>query len=164
MQWSKVINDPHLQDLPYKIELNEYGKIVMSPATNIHGLLQGRVERFLWQTLAEGETFPECSILTDKGVKVADVVWCSERFIKNHGFETPYSTAPDICVEIVSPSNSRKELKEKTQLYLHAGAREVWIICEDGQVELHDKHGKIAQSKIAGQLRIDMQIQHRHGH
>jgi len=34
MQWQDVINDKSLQDLPYKIELNEHGNIVMSPASN----------------------------------------------------------------------------------------------------------------------------------
>ena len=28
MQWSEVMADKSLQNLPYKIELNEYGKIV----------------------------------------------------------------------------------------------------------------------------------------
>ena len=34
MQWQEVIAHPSLQDLPFKIELNEYGKIEMSPASN----------------------------------------------------------------------------------------------------------------------------------
>jgi hypothetical protein len=34
MEWIEVLADPVLRDLPYKIELNEYGKIVMSPASN----------------------------------------------------------------------------------------------------------------------------------
>lgn len=42
MKWSEVINDKTLQDLPYKIELNEWGHIVMSPVSNLHGLSRGR--------------------------------------------------------------------------------------------------------------------------
>ena len=30
MQWAEVLRDPSLQDLPYKIELNEWGQVVMS--------------------------------------------------------------------------------------------------------------------------------------
>ena len=30
MQWAEVLQDPSLQDLPYKIELNEWGQVVMS--------------------------------------------------------------------------------------------------------------------------------------
>jgi hypothetical protein len=40
LTWQDVINDPSLQDLPYKIELNKRGNIEMSPATNLHGLYQ----------------------------------------------------------------------------------------------------------------------------
>ena len=36
--------------------------------------------------------------------------------------------APEICIEVVSPSNSVKELSEKTDAYLAAGAEEVWLI------------------------------------
>lgn len=36
--------------------------------------------------------------------------------------------APDLVVEILSPSNSKKEMKEKFQLYEESGVREYWII------------------------------------
>ncbi len=45
MQWQDVLSDKTLQDLPYKIELNKYGKIEMSPASFIHSLLQGEIAR-----------------------------------------------------------------------------------------------------------------------
>jgi len=44
MQWQEVVNDPSLQDLPYKIELNEYGKIIMSPASNKHSIIQAHLK------------------------------------------------------------------------------------------------------------------------
>ncbi len=47
MQWSDVLNDKSLSNLPYKIELNEYGQIVMSPASNQHGFLQVEIAFFL---------------------------------------------------------------------------------------------------------------------
>ncbi|MDT9498438.1 Uma2 family endonuclease [Capnocytophaga canimorsus] len=36
--------------------------------------------------------------------------------------------APDLVVEILSPSNSKKEMKEKFQLYEESGVKEYWII------------------------------------
>ncbi len=39
-QWQALIDSPYLQDLPFKFELNKWGKIEMSPASNKHGLLQ----------------------------------------------------------------------------------------------------------------------------
>ena len=39
MKWDEVCKDTLLQDLPYKVELNEWGNIVLSPASNRHGNL-----------------------------------------------------------------------------------------------------------------------------
>lgn len=33
MRWSEVIDNPVLQNLPFKIELNRFGNILMSPAS-----------------------------------------------------------------------------------------------------------------------------------
>ena len=61
MQWSDVINDPSLRDLPYKIELDAQGRIVMSPASNRHGIQQGKLVRLLAGMLGDGEIATECS-------------------------------------------------------------------------------------------------------
>lgn len=73
MEWSEVIHNPFLQDLPFKIELNKFGKLLMSPASNSHGRFQGRIAGLLWQGLPKGEVITECSVQTSEGVKVADV-------------------------------------------------------------------------------------------
>lgn len=73
MEWADVLADPSLKNLPYKIELDHYGLIVMSPASNRHARIQGQVVRLLAQWFAEGEVLTECSIATPEGVKVADV-------------------------------------------------------------------------------------------
>ncbi len=36
--------------------------------------------------------------------------------------------APDLVVEILSPGNNRKEMREKFQVYEEAGVREYWIV------------------------------------
>lgn len=146
MQWSEVIASPYLQDLPFKIELNRYGKIEMSPASNQHGRVQVKLAALLERKLKKGEAISECSIATSEGVKVADVVWCSKEFIKKHGYETPYRTAPEICIEVVSPSNSKEEMVNKVKLYLAAGAKEVWIYWENSKIEFFNAGGQIEQS------------------
>lgn len=37
LSWKEVCNDPNLHDLPYKIETNDRGQIVMSPTYAWHG-------------------------------------------------------------------------------------------------------------------------------
>jgi hypothetical protein len=40
MRWADVIDNPLLQNLPFKIELNRWGRIEMSPASNQHGAVK----------------------------------------------------------------------------------------------------------------------------
>ena len=79
MQWQDVLADKGLQDLAYKIELNEKGNIEMSPATNKHGAIQSELIYIFRSNLKNGLPLTECSIATTKGVKVADVAWASNQ-------------------------------------------------------------------------------------
>ena len=147
MEWSQVINNPFLRDLPFKIELNKWGKILMTPASNSHGHIQFEVGAKIRDgKQGQGKVITECSIQTSQGVKVADVAWISDEFFARYGYDTPYKRAPEICVEIVSPSNSKGEMEEKIELYLAKGAREVWIVREKGGTEFYSYDGRIEKS------------------
>jgi Uma2 family endonuclease len=153
MQWQDVLADKSLQNLPYKIELNEKGNIEMSPASLIHSLLQGRLVLFLGNSLS-GNVFTELAIQTTKGIRVPDVAWGSHDFIKKHKDELFASSAPEICVEIISSSNTHKEMFEKIQLFIEAGAHEVWLVTESGDINFYNKEGQIVKSQF------DIQIDH----
>ncbi len=147
MDWAAVINNPFLQNLPFKIELNKWGQVLMTPASNSHGRHQFNVgDRIKTEKKGHGQVIMECSIQTSQGVKVADVAWVSEEFIKENGFVTPYSMAPEICVEIISPSNSKGEIEEKIELYLAKGAHEVWIVNDKGKTRYYTYKGEIPKS------------------
>ena len=148
MKWQEVIEHPSLRDLPFKIELNEHGKIEMSPASNRHGRLQGRIYSLLGQYGYPGELYLECSINTRKGVKVADVAWCSQDFFNQYGEITPLPAPPEIWIEILSPSNSQGEMKEKISLYLAQGAQEVWLCDNEGNIEFHTPEGVRSKSLL----------------
>ncbi|MBI5303312.1 MAG: Uma2 family endonuclease [Chloroflexi bacterium] len=152
MQWADVLKDKSLRDLPYKIELDARGRIVMTPASNRHARYQAKISGILAEMLRGGETLTECSIQTLDGVKVADVVWASSEFLKKHRYETPYTQSPEICVEITSPSNSRAEIAEKIALYLSKGAREVWVCDEKGRVTFNDHSGAVKKSKLVARF------------
>lgn len=34
MDWSEIVDNPYLEDLPFKIEQDRYGSVVPSPAAN----------------------------------------------------------------------------------------------------------------------------------
>src|SRR5262245_16381929 len=143
-RWDEVLRDPSLRDLPYKIELNAWGKVEMSPASNRHGRLQALIAAELLRQLPGGTAISECSILTKIGIRVPDVVWASAEFIAAFGEITPFMRAPEICVEIVSPSNVQAEIDGKRSAYFAAGAKEVWIVAEAGTVRYFDSAGEKA--------------------
>ena len=146
VEWSNVLDDPTLTELPYKIELNEWGKIEMSPASNLHGMLQTAIAFHLKLLCEGGKAFVECSISTPKNVKVADVVWASSAFYARNGNETPFKEAPEIVVEVASPSNTLEELMGKKQLYFAKGAKEVWLCSEEGVMSFYNPSGKMSES------------------
>lgn len=152
MQWSEVISNPLLQNLPFKIELNKFGQLLMSPASNLHGRVQVRLAAALLSKMPKGEVITECSIETSDGVKVADVIWASTEFITEFGYTTPYIKAPELCIEIVSPSNSKQEMSQKTELYLARGAQEVWIVHEGAQIEIYTHTGQQSKSQFSDTL------------
>ncbi|HXM40171.1 MAG TPA: Uma2 family endonuclease, partial [Bryobacteraceae bacterium] len=45
--------------------------------------------------------------------------------------------APDIAIEVVSPTDTVSGLRRKIKAYLENGARAVWIFYDDGSVATH---------------------------
>ena len=148
MTWQEVINHPSLQDLPFKIELNAAGVIEMSPATNWHDYYQMEIGSLLNQLLADGRSLSETSIQTTDGVRVADVIWASKVFLLTHKDQTPFQIAPPICVEITSSSNTEKEMRQKIDLYLEAGATEVWLCNLECELRFHNEDEQLEHSNM----------------
>jgi Uma2 family endonuclease len=148
MKWEEVCELKELQDLPFKIELNKWGQIVMSPVKIKHSFYQGRIQRLLESLLNTGEVMPECAIDTSDGVKVADVVWCSDERFTQIEDEISASIAPEICIEVRSSSNTSDEMEFKKQLYLEAQAIEVWLCNEPGQMKFYNAQGELDKSLL----------------
>ena len=149
MTWADVVAHPSLRDLPFKVELDSFGCILMSPASNRHSLLQGRIERLLGEHLG-GEAFPECAITTLEGVRVPDVVWMSDARVEAMDLdELTLHVAPEICVEVRSPSNVWAEMEEKVQIHLAKGAQEGWICEVDGAMRYFGYEGERGPHALA---------------
>lgn len=81
MTWVEACHDKSLENLPYKIEINRQGKIIMSPTRNKQGFYQGEITYLLRELLSKGHVLVECAIDTPEGTYVADVAWATrERF------------------------------------------------------------------------------------
>lgn len=158
MNWQQVCEHPSLQDMPFKIELNERGQILMSPVKVIHSLLRGQVAYLLRQYLENGQSFPKCAVKTRKGTKVADVAWASDERLKQIKYEIECSVAPEICIEIISENNTAAEMDEKIGLYLENGATEVWMCTSEGVVSFYNADGPIPKSILAPHFPANIDI------
>ncbi len=131
--WKKLLADPELAKLDHRIETDEHGQIIMSPPpAPSHGSKQSRIVRQLGRLIPTGEVITECPISTSRGVKAADVAWCSDRIWQETQQAICFVRCPEICVEVLSPSNTRSEIEEKKRLHFEAGAEEVWICDKNG--------------------------------
>lgn len=147
--WNKLVGDPALRDLPYKVETNAQGQIILSPHKARHSRYQKAVMKRLDDLLPAGEAFPEYPIVTPDGVKQPDVIWASQdRQGAMEETGDPPTLAPEICVEVLSESNTSEEMAGKRTLYREAGAREVWIVEEEGRVRFFGEDEQ-EESRIA---------------
>lgn len=148
MNWQEICDNPAFNDLPFKFETNEWGKIEMCPATNEHGLYQSLLIAWLARLSQQGHPISECGIQTSKGVKVADVAWGSYEFFKRNKRANPYLEAPEVVIEILSPSNTRAEMDIKKQLYFEQGAKEFWLCDKNGDILFLNPRQQLVSSQI----------------
>ena len=123
-----------------------YGSVyMMSPPLTVHQRISMRLSRIFSQFL-QGKTcevfaapfgvrlFPREDKSDDTVVEPDIVVICAPGKIDVRGCKGP----PDLIIEILSPSNTRKERLIKFDLYLKARVREYWIVSPETQeVEVH---------------------------
>lgn len=129
------MRDPRLWDFPYKVETNERGRIILSPDQNRHSKKQKAVLTLLAALLSRGKTYPKYALATSHGVKAPDVVWMiQEREEAMDATGDPSTLVPEICAEILGVSNTEAEMAEKRRAYREAGADEVWLVSEDGDI------------------------------
>ena len=114
MTWEEVCAHPDLQDLPFRIETNRWGQVVMSPPHNDQFFAQASIYNTPRKKTTGGDILQQAVIDADDGHKVADGVWMSEAFLKAHKGQASFKRAPEICVEVKLPSNSMKELLKRS--------------------------------------------------
>jgi len=139
-RWEEVLADPLLARLEQRIETDRHGRILMSPPPfSFHSNNQTAVLLLLHDLLPDGQARVEVPVSTPDGVRAADVAWTSDARYAAIYDRRLYLEAPDICVEVLSPSNTPQELAEKRALYFASGAVEVWFCEEDGTLRFFGK-------------------------
>ncbi|MEM7697685.1 MAG: Uma2 family endonuclease [Verrucomicrobiota bacterium] len=133
--WESICADQDIAHLPHKIETNELGQVVMMPPPGrYHGNFQAEFAAEFRLHVSTGKVLGEFALSTSKGVKGPDAGWCSEERWEEQGDAPIFLTAPEICVEVMSDSNTEAEIAQKKGLYFEKGADEVWIVSTSGTV------------------------------
>jgi len=149
MTWAEICADKRLQDLPFRIESDRWGNIVMSPPPRSdHAEFQGLINQMLGAMLKNGIAITECPLQTTEGVKAIDVAWISRTRRDSRPHRPAYLIAPEICVEILSPSNTSDEIEFRKRLFFEKGAAEFWVCDEDGRMTFFDAAGELPASKL----------------
>jgi len=115
-RWVEIAADPRLAKLPDRIETDRHGHILMTPPPGFpHSDRQGQIMTLLIQLLPSGRAMPECPISTADGVKAVDLAWLANDRVELRERPLILTSSPEICIEILSPSNTSAEIGRKTR-------------------------------------------------
>jgi Uma2 family endonuclease len=152
LRYRAMSEDPCFANVPGKLELDNWGRILMTPPSFYHGVIAGRLVHKL-ATVLGPEAVTDATVATPSGLFLPDVAWASPQFMSQHRSEFAVTRAPEICIEVVSPSNSVKELNEKCDAYVAAGAQEVWIVYpQSKRIEFYGAQGPLPRSNYVVDL------------
>jgi Uma2 family endonuclease len=130
------------------------GKVVpMSPVGGLHQIVSGNVYDILrafavrhklgW-VVSDGLLFLlERDSVGVRGARVPDVAYIRrERIPKDWDLQKPFPSAPDLAVEVMSPSDTAGEVMERVQDYLRANTQEVWVLYPNTRQLLRHMQGE----------------------
>jgi Uma2 family endonuclease len=111
-----------------------YGRLPVTPAPTVrHQLVVTAIGHFLYEfALPRGEhavVSPVDVVLADHSIVQPDVIYVSRKRAGILGRRV--EGAPDLVVEILSPTTGRRDLGEKLRLYAESGVAEYWIVDPD---------------------------------
>jgi len=81
MRYRTLSEDSCFANVPGKVEIDAWGRIVMTPPSFYHGVIQGRLVRKL--AALGGGAVTEAPIATPSGLFLPDVVWASAVFMSS---------------------------------------------------------------------------------
>lgn len=137
-------------------ELDERGDIIVTPRpTTRHQAIAGFIAFQLADQLgalaAQG-----VPVVTSAGIRVPDVVWMPVERWREALRDDPLPSAPDLCVEVLSPWNHPLVISMKLDAYLASGAKEVIVVGLNGDVRFWRQDGESLTSSLGISLATDL--------
>jgi Uma2 family endonuclease len=158
MNWQQACDAPELNDLPYRIELNRWGQLVMSRINCRHSAHIGEISWRLRQCASRGSVTICAAVNTADNIKVVDVSWMTKKrwnVMKNDDF---FCEAPEICVEVLTSENSIEEMMLRRDLFFQSGALEFWLCSADGAMTFYGAEGVLAKSKLVPKFPTKIEV------
>jgi Uma2 family endonuclease len=115
-----------------RLELVE-GEIAVSPSPDfLHSRAEKRLSRFLLNYIIDhdlGEVAGDIdTIMSSYDVRRPDIIYYQKSRVPLIPFRGALNAAPDLCVEIVSPSSGTIDRVDKFQQYADVGIAHYWIL------------------------------------
>lgn len=152
-----------------RAELIDGEPVMMAPPTTAHQLISGEIFRQLGNYLEgkkcraipapfavrlfekDGDNPEDVDTMVEPDISIV----CNASKLDKHGCKG----APDMVVEILSPSTQRHDRLVKLGLYQRAGVREYWIVDpdsstvqvflqQDGSLQLHEVYDRQGVAKV----------------
>jgi Uma2 family endonuclease len=115
-------------------EMNAGELITLPPPKSLHTLVALTLLENVQQHLKQDEVHravPEAGYILSHDpltIRQPDVSVLSRERIRATDPDSYFEGAPELAVEVVSPSDSAEDLDIKTKQYFQSGARQVWIL------------------------------------
>jgi Uma2 family endonuclease len=151
-----------LETEPGKDELLDGELFHLPPAFHSHILVARRLFAFLLQVVDGGE--PD-RVYLGAGYKIGPRNWLVPDVSVAHRdqvFAKYAEGSPAIAIEVVSDSNSARQIERKRRIYLNSGAIEVWVFFPAEQSawvfgrEISESFSDEFRSRVLPDLKIDL--------
>lgn len=126
-------------------ELIEGEFIQMPPPSLLHQALLGRLYALLLSQVTQGSLWisPVSFVLVERVIVQPDIAWLSPDTQTRDEDGKRFIGAPDLAIEILSPSNALYDRRTKFELYERYGTREYWLLNPEEQlVEIYVREGQ----------------------
>jgi Uma2 family endonuclease len=129
-----------------------------------HHLIHARL-RDLLKAMAPAGSFVEYEVafraLPEHELRVADIAYVREERVKHTDPDDNFVGAPDIVIEVLSPSNTVAEIYDKEKLCLENGAKQFWVIDPDRrQVKVSTPDGRTMTYRTGQEIPLDLLADH----
>jgi Uma2 family endonuclease len=120
-----------MPDSDRRYELRHGELVEVPPPEFAHYQIQRRLRRLLEAAVpgvSEVDIAFAFRALSEYEYRVADVAFVSREWWAHARNSRYFEGAPEIAIEVLSPSNSADEMLDKEQLCLENGAKEFWVV------------------------------------